>query len=510
MHSDIRETLPAKSRLRLLALLAGPAAAVLVYFWLPSEYINAGGIRMTFSEAGRATAAIGVWMAVWWMTEAIPVYATALIPIALFPLVGAAPIRAAAAPYGHELIFLFMGGFIIALATERWGLHRRIAFTALRYVGTRQVRVVGGFMFISAAMSMWVTNTATTLLMLPIAVSIIALGEGDAETPSRTAPAQNRFAICLLLGIAYSASIGGIGTLIGTVPNAFLAAFSANDLGIEISFVGWMAVGVPIVCVLLPIVWWLLTRVLFRLGDGRIEGGMEIIDDAYSRLGPMNNGERITLCVFLVTAAGWLTRPMLNGLTVMGLQPFAGLSDAGIAIIGALALFVIPVSLARRVFTMDWDTAVRLPWGLLVLFGGGLSLAAAVRANGVGEFLVASTAGLTTMPGWIVVMAVVALIVFLTELTSNTATTATLVPILAAVAPALGLEPLALAVPAAIAASCAFMLPVATPPNAIVFGSGRVRIREMSRAGFWLNLIAIVTVTFLAYFMAVPLLTRGM
>ncbi|MDH3893076.1 MAG: DASS family sodium-coupled anion symporter [Chromatiales bacterium] len=490
--------------MRFATLLAGPLLGLLVYELLPPRFIDGNGVETVFTREGRATAAVGAWMAIWWMTEAIPVYATALIPLAVFPLVGAAPIRAAAAPYGHDLIFLFMGGFIIALAMERWGLHRRIAFTALRVVGTGQTRVVAGFMIITAAMSMWVTNTATTLLMLPIAVSIITLGEG--EIAVERAAGQHRFALCLLLGIAYAASIGGIGTLIGTVPNAFLAAFASSDLGVEISFVGWMAVGVPVVCILLPIVWWLLTRILFPLGRARIDAGPGVIDKAYSGLGPMNVGERVTLVVFLLTAGMWLTRPLLNKLEIGAATPLAGLSDAGIAIIGALLLFVFPVSLRRPLFAMDWETAVRLPWGLLVLFGGGLSLAAAIRVNGVGEFLVASTAGLTAMPGWVVVLAVVTLIVFLTELTSNTATTATLIPILAAVAPALGLEPLALAVPAAIAASCAFMLPVATPPNAIVFGSGRVRILEMSRAGFWLNLIAIVVVTAVGYALVIPAL----
>ncbi len=504
MRSDIQNSLPGSPATRFAALLAGPLVALVVYQLLPQHFVDSNGISTVFSAEGRATAAIGVWMAIWWMTEAIPVYATALIPLAVFPLVGAAPIRAAAAPYGHELIFLFMGGFIIALAMERWGLHRRIAFTALRFVGTGQARVVAGFMFVTAAMSMWVTNTATTLLMLPIAISIITLGEG--EESSEPTAAQHRFSLCLLLGIAYAASIGGIGTLIGTVPNAFLAAFASSDLGVEISFVGWMAVGVPVVCILLPVVWWLLTRILFPLGQQRIDAGPGAIDRAYSGLGPMNSGERVTLVVFLLTAGSWLTRPLLNQLEIGGAMPLAGLSDAGIAIIGALLLFVCPVSLRRPVFAMDWETAVRLPWGLLVLFGGGLSLAAAIRINGVGEFLVASTAGLTSMPGWVIILAVVALIVFLTELTSNTATTATLIPILAAVAPALGLEPLALAVPAAIAASCAFMLPVATPPNAIVFGSGRVRILEMSRAGLWLNLIAIVVVTAAGYALVLPAL----
>ena len=303
--------------------------------------------------------------------------------------------------------------------------------------------------------------------------------------------------------MAYGCSIGGIGTLIGTPPNLFLASYARSELGVEISFVRWMLFGVPLVACFLPIAWWLLTRVLHPLGDRRIEGGGRGVREALAELGPLGRGERITMIVFACTAAAWISRPLLVKLPW---APLAGLSDTGIAILAALCLFCAPVDFRRRVFTMDWETAVRLPWGVLLLFGGGLSLAAAIRANGVGDLIGSQFAGLGAFPAVLIVAAVVALIVFLTEVTSNTATTATLIPILAGLAGGLGTEPLLLVVPAAVAASCAFMLPVATPPNAIVFGSGRVSMAEMTRAGLWLNLVGIALITGLTYAIAIPLL----
>jgi len=498
-----------------VGLVAGPIVALFVGLVLPESYVDSGGEIVAFTSAGRATAAVAAWMAVWWFTEAISVYATALLPLVLFPLFGAATIKKAAAPYGHELIFLFMGGFLIALAMERWGLHRRIALATLRLVGDRATHVVGGFMGVSALLSMWVSNTATAIMLLPVATSVIALVtrqhaataddttrpetvEGDDASPTRN------FSLCLLLGIAYGASIGGVGTPIGTPPNVLLLSYVKSHLGIEIGFARWMALAMPLVVVFLPLTWLLLTRVLYPIRIARIKGGEGLVGDALRALGPMKRGERIVLRVFLLAALLWVTRPVLASLEVFGGHPLAGLTDSGIAMLAAMILFVTPAERAPLRFTLDWDTAVRLPWGILVLFGGGLSLAAAIQANGVGELLAAHVAGLAGVPSLVVIVAVVTGIVFLTELTSNTATTATMVPLLAAIAPGLGLEPLMLIVPAAIAASCAFMLPVATPPNAIVFGSGLIPITVMSRAGFWLNWLGIVLITLLTYAVLIP------
>lgn len=490
----------ARRRSQDVGLVAGPLAGLVVAFSLPDAYPDAAGAMVPFTAAGRATAAIAVWMATWWLTEAIAIYATALIPLVALPLAGAASMKAAAAPYAHELIFLFMGGFLLALSMERWGLHRRIALTTLRLVGDSATRIVGGFMGVTALLSMWVSNTATAIMLLPVATSVIGLVARQHGLEDATAAAEDEtspvhaFAICLLLGIAYAASIGGMGTPIGTPPNVLLLSYVKSQLGRDIAFARWMIFALPLVAVLLPIVWALLTRVLYPIRIDRIEGGRHLVAESLAALGPMSRAERIVLVVFLSAAGLWMFRPLLAGVGILGRQPLAGLTDAGIAMGAALALFVAPASRSPRRFALDWETAVGLPWGILVLFGGGLSLAVAIQANGVGELLASQVVGLSGVPSFAILLGVTASVVFLTELTSNTATTATLVPLLAAIAPGLGLDPLHLIVPAALGASCAFMLPVATPPNAIVFGSGMIRIAEMSRAGLWLNWLGIVLI----------------
>ena len=506
------ENIGLKTTVQWIGLVVGPLLAVLIYNLLPQAYTNGMGEVIAFSNAGRATTALAVWMAVWWMTEAVELYATALLPLAALPMTGAATVRTAAAPYAHELIFLFMGGFLIALAMQRWGLHRRLALKALRAAGDHPAGIVACFMGVTAFFSMWVSNTATAVMMLPIALSIIALveqvepgsvagGAGNGSTGNGGPGSKTRphFALCLLLGIAYAASIGGIGTIIGTPPNVFLASFIQSSLGEEISFVRWMGVGLPLVAVFLPLTWLMLTRVLYPLRAVRIEGSREVTEKTYRELGVMSRGERVVLVVFLLAALSWIARPLLVQVQIGDLHPLAGLSDPVIAMVAALALFVVPVDVKRRIFVMNWETAVKLPWGILLLFGGGLSLAAAIRANGVGEYIGHQLAFLSGIPTLLLVMAVIALVIFLTELTSNTATTATFIPILAALGPVFDLHPYMLIVPAAIAASCAFMLPVATPPNAIIFGSGHVTIQQMIRAGFWLNLMGVVLITLLVY-----------
>ncbi len=492
------------SRLQIGGLAGGPLLALAVYVFLPAQLSGAGETDL-LSHGGRATAAVAVWMATWWMTEAIPLYATALLPLALFPLFGVASMHEAAAPYAHELIFLFMGGFMIALSMQRWRLDRRIALMALQRAGSSPSRIVGTFMLITAGLSMWVSNTATAVMMLPIAIGVIELVDHstDGKTDRKT---ESSFAVCLLLGIAYSASIGGVGTLIGTPPNLFLASYAEANLGIKIDFLRWMAVGLPLVAILLPLTWLLLTRVLYPTRLMSLQGGAQYLTRALRDLGPASRGEKVTATIFGITAMAWVTRPWLDQIEILGSHPLSGLTDPGIAICAALALFVIPAERRPWVATMDWETANRLPWGLLVLFGGGLSLASAIRANGLGEYLGRSVESFSNVPSLIVILGVVSLMIFLTEITSNTATAATLIPILAGLAPGLGIEPLLVIVPAAIAASCAFMLPVATPPNAVVFGSGLVPLPAMVRAGIWLNLIGVVVITGLCYALVLPML----
>lgn len=488
---------------RTLGLFAGPIVAALAYAWLPAGYTTADGTVLALAHPARATASLAAWMAVWWMTEAIPIYVTALMPVALLPLLQAVPIATAARPYGHHLIFLFLGGFMLSLAMERWRLHARIALRIVRVVGTRPDAIVAGFMLATATLSMWVSNTATAVMMLPIAISIIEVAQRGADA---TSAASRNFAVCLLLGIAYAASIGGMATIIGTPPNVFLVSYVRDTYGQQISFLRWLGVGLPLTAVLLPVCWWLLTRVLYRVGCDRAPAAAAAAGAAWDALGPMSRGERLTGLVFLLAVAGWITRPWLVAVEIGGVRPLAGLDDAGIAVLVALALFVLPVRLREREFLLDWATASRMPWGILILFGGGLSLAAAIDHTGVGSFLGHAVGRFGGLAPWLLVLLTTAIVIFLTELTSNLATTVTFVPIVAAIAVPLGVHPFLLIVPTTLAASCAFMLPVATPPNAIVFGSGRLVIGDMVRAGIWLNLLATVLVTLLAYLIALPLL----
>ena len=473
-------------------LICGPLVGAIVFLLVPDSYVDRLGGVAHLGMAGRASAGLAAWMALWWLTEVVPLWATALLPLLVLPMVGGATVPGAVQPYVHPLIFLFLGGFIIALSMERWGLHRRFAFSLLRLAGTRPRNIVAAFMGATALLSMWVSNTATAMMMLPIAISVLEVGRAEDGDP---------LSVCLLLGIAYGASIGGIGTLIGTPPNLFLASYARDHLGLEISFVRWLAVGLPLVAVFLPLTWVLLTRVLHPLGDEEIGGGAGAILGGH-RVAPMVRGERATLVVFSLTAAAWITRPLLAGIEFGGVQPLHWLNDSWIALAGAGVLFLIPAGGRPTRFVMDLTTARKVPWGILLLFGGGLSLAVALDGNGVGAWLGSLVAGLHRVPGPILVVLVTAMVIFLTELTSNTATTASLVPILAGVAPGLGVPPLMLVIPAAIAASCAFMMPVATPPNAIVFGSGRLTIRQMARTGFSLNLIGVALIPLLLYTVA--------
>lgn len=485
-------------------LVVGPVAAAVCFLLLPREYRAADGTLDPFSVAGRVTLAVMVWMGIWWLSEAINITVTALLPLVLFPILGAASMKEAAAPYADPLIFLFMGGFMLALSMQRWGLDKRIALMTLALVGNKPTHMIGGVMLATAVLSAFVSNTATTAMMLPIAVSVIGLVREQTRSRTDALPTEDsNFARCMLLGLAYAASIGGLATIIGTPTNAFTVAFLRESIDVEyrreVSFVEWLSIGLPVSIVFLPVTWLLLTKFVYPIRVRHIEGGGKLIRSKLAALGTVKPGEWITLIVFLGAAICWILRPLLMQIerTVDGESEsvLAGLTDTGIAMLAALALFVIPVNVRQRKFTMDWQTATRLPWGILLLFGGGLSLAAAVQTNGVAEFIGSQAGRFAGMPAVLLVLIVTTVVIFLTELTSNTATTATLVPVLAALAPGLGIHPYLLVFPATIAASCAFMMPVATPPNAIVFGSGELTIPQMIKAGWWLNLIGIVLVT---------------
>jgi len=481
----------------------GPVLALVLYVVLPA---GEGGL----SQGGRATVAIGALMAVWWVTEALPLAATALLPLALFPITGVLSIDDAASPYASDLIFLFMGGFMLALAMQRWGLHRRIALQTVRVVGTKPNAMVGGFMIATGFLSMWVSNTATTVMMLPIGLAVLKLvfdrveGVDTSDAQEITGTGAPNFATALMIGIAFSASIGSLSTLIGTPPNLFMAGYLSDNHDIHIGFAEWMFFGVPLAVVFLAITWLIITRVMFPPRMKEIPGGRELIQSELDELGPMSRGEKIVAAVFAVTVVLWLLRSPLEGWFAG--TTLEGIDDAAIAIAAAITLFAIPVDRVHGVFALDWQTAKQLPWGILLLFGGGLSLAAAVGDNGVDAFIGEQVQALGGLPTVLLIAMVVTIVILLTELTSNTATTAAVVPILGGVATGLGYGPMVLVVPAALAATCAFMLPVATPPNAIVFGSGHITIQQMARIGVILNVIGVALITLLMIALAGPLL----
>ena len=445
------------------------------------------------SPEGWRTAAVAILMAIWWMTEAIPIPATAMLPLGLFPILGVLDAGNASEPYASELIFLFMGGFLLAVTMEKWGLHKRIALRIVTMVGTSPNRLILGFMLATAFLSMWISNTATTAMMLPIVIAVAAMFRPlDQEGPYE-------FGIALMLGVAYAASIGGICTLIGTPPNAVLAGAASEILGVEIGFVQWMGVGVPIAVVMLPVTWILLTRFLYP--PGPLAGdAAEIIEAEVASLGAPSRGEKVTAVVFGLTALAWVLRSekTIGNFTIPGLQTWApNVGDSTIAMTAAVLLFILPVDWRKGEFALDWRTAKRIPWGVLVLFGGGLSLARAMEQSGLAAWIGGVVASLEAVPTLAIIAFVATLLVFLTEVTSNTATTTMAMPVMAGAAIGLGMDPLLVMTTAALAASMAFMLPVATPPNAIVFGSGYITIGQMSRAGLVLNIFAIVLITVL-------------
>jgi sodium-dependent dicarboxylate transporter 2/3/5 len=475
----------ANTKTRSLLVLA-PIVIGFVAFQLPAP----DGL----SPQGWRTAVLGMVMACFWMTEALPLAATAFIPIVAFPLSGVAKIDEVTQAYAHPLIFLFLGGFMLAAAMKRWELHSRIALFALRLAGPKPDHQVFALMAATAFLSLWISNTATAMVMMPIGLSIISAAQKngrDAEGGVQHAPAagsetrpDNAFGSALMLGIAYAATIGGMGSLIGTPPNALLAGFVAENYGESIGFGQWMLLGVPIVLVLLPITWLLLTRVFFSLPQPVPSATQE-----RARLTPLSRSQRIVAAVLVLTACLWILRPLLpERLGVIGL------SDAGIAIGASVILFMLPAHFSDGHALLTWEDLGALRWDVLILFGGGLALADAIRTSGLADWIGSGTSQLSDLPFAVLVLTMMVVVVYLGELASNTAMAAVFLPVAAAAAAGLGAPPLELILPVALAASLGFMLPVATPPNAIVYGSGAVTARQMLRAGAVLDVISIALV----------------
>jgi sodium-dependent dicarboxylate transporter 2/3/5 len=481
-----------------LGLALGPVLFTLVLF-LP---------RICFEGGARCVAAVTALMATWWICESLPLAATALIPLVAFPLMKVMPAREVATSYASPEIYLFLGGFFIAVAMRRWNLHRRIALGIVSVVGLKGDRIILGFMIATAFLSMWISNTATTMMMLPIALAVLITLE---DYVSGAQSGLGNFKMALMLSIAYAANIGGIGTLIGTPPNIVFAAQVRSlfpEAG-EISFTRWMMVGLPLVLIFIPVTWLVLTRVAFRneqIDPGEVTG---MILKERKAMGAINPGEKRTLIVFLLTVAAWLTRADINlgGFTLKGWASFASLGryvhDSTIAIAAALALFVIPVDWRRGVFVLNWKSAREIPWGILILFGGGIALGKGFSESGLAAKIAGAMSMLYGAPIILMVLLTALLVTFLTEVTSNTAIATIFLPILAATAVGLRIHPFILMIPATISASCAFMLPVATPPNAIVFSSGSISMPGMVRVGILMNLIGVALVTLIMYLLVI-------
>lgn len=465
-----------KNRIQQLMLLLGPGVFLFTCFTQSPDGMSI--------EAWR-TAGLALWLGIWWVSEAVPIPVTSLVPLLAVPLANINTIKNVASVYSHPLIFLFLGGFLISIAMERWQLHKRIALITMLKSGSNPKFQILAMMLVSGFLSMWINNTATTLMMLPIALSVIhVLNENNSSC--------DNYGKALLLAIAYSASLGGVGTIIGTAPNALMAAYLWDNHQIKIGFAQWMMFATPFTFGMIILCWLWLTRYAFKVkqvgnGDKLTALFAKQVDD----LGVMSKAEKNVFIVFVFAATSWVLRPYLASWTGLNI------TDTGIAIAAALLLFILPAKRHSDEKLMDWDSAKEVPWGILLLFGGGLALASQIKGSGLAQYIADMLSGASAIPLVLGVLAVAALICFLTELTSNTATAAGFLPLLGPVAEQVSGTPLIWVIPAAIAASCAFMMPVATPPNAIVFGSGELKIKDMIKAGFMMNILAVILITVL-------------
>ncbi len=488
-----RKNNKARTRLQTIGLLGGPIS----FFLILLADLAPGDPVVT------RMAAVAALMAIWWITDALPLFVTALLPMVLYPLLGILSGQATAPLYMNHILFLFIGGFMIALTMEKWNLHKRIALWIIRLIGGTPARVVLGFMVASAFLSMWISNTATAIMMVPIGLAIILQMEekfGSQESHNLT--------VGLMLGIAYGCSMGGAATLVGTPPNlSFVRIFQITFPGAEpISFGQWILLGLPLAAIMIFIIWLLLTKLFFRVPD-HIKVDPSVIHKEYQGLGRISFEEKVVLTIFILTAAGWVFRKKieLGFLTIPGWSqwiPYPSLIDDGtVALFMALILFLVPTRSkdAPTPTIMSTDIIKHLPWDIVLLFGGGFALAKGFQVSGLTMLIGKKFAGLGGVSPVLVTTVICFSLTFLTELTSNTATTEMILPVLASVAIAMKANPLLLMIPATLSASCAFMMPVATPPNAIIFGAGRVKIAEMAGVGVFINLIGVIVITTLFY-----------
>ena len=463
-----------------IGLVSGPLSFILVILFFHPE-----GLTLQ----ANAIIASTVWMAIWWITEAIPISVTALLPIILFPLTGGLELSETTASYGHKYVFLYLGGFIIAIAMQKWNLHKRIALNIISFIGTNVIKIILGFMVATAFLSMWISNTATAVMMLPIAMAIVDQLKDNPDTIEN----ENKiFGKALMLGIAYSASIGGISTLIGTPPNLILAGVVEETFGYEITFSTWFKFGFPISLILLFLCWKYLTGIAFKFEQKSFPGGIKEIKKQLQKIGTISYEEKLVALIFTLTAIAWVTRDILKLIIPV-------IDDTIIVMISALIIFLLPTNDKKRRL-INWEEASKLPWGILLLFGGGMALASGFKESGLALWIGTQMTLLDGINLFLLVFVLIASVNFLTEITSNLATTAMLLPILYPMAMTIDVHPFILMVSAAVAASCAFMLPVATPPNAVVFGSGYLRIPDMVRVGIWMNVLSIILLSVFVYY----------
>ena len=466
----------------ILGLILGP-----ILFLVIMIFVDAEGL----SFEAKCILASTAWMAIWWVTECVPISVTALLPIVLFPLTGGMDLATTTAAYGHKLVFLFVGGFLIALAIEKWHLHKRLALNIIRVTGSNKSRVILGFMLATAFLSMWISNTATSIMILPVGLAIISQLKDDPKTVENE---NEVFGKSLMIAIAYSASIGGMATLIGTPPNMVLAGVVEESYGIKLNMFDWMKFGVPLSSFLLFVCWLYLTKIAFKFKNEEFSAGKEEIYRQINKLGRFSNEEIKVLMVFTITALGWIFRGSIETI-------FPMIDDTIIAIFFAVTLFIIPTKNQKTNTTLlVWNDTVKLPWGILILFGGGMAIASAFGKSGLALWIADLLTNLNDVSLFLIILIIVTSINLLTEVTSNMATTAMLLPVLVTIALAIDVHPYFLLVAATLAASCAFMLPISTPPNAVVFGSGFLKIEDMFKKGVWMNLISIITITLVVYY----------
>ena len=448
------------------------------------------------SPEGVAVLATTIWVAIWWILEVVPIAVTAMLPIILFPITGAMELSTTTAAFGHKYVFLYIGGFVLAIAIEKWNLHKRIALTVINIIGTSVSKIILGFMIATAFLSMWISNTATTVMMLPIGMAIILQLK---DNPNTKEDENEIFGKALMLSIAYSASIGGVATLIGTPPNLIFAGILEEQYNVEMTFSKWIIYGLPISIILLFICWKYMTTVAFSFTQKDFPGGKAEIKRLLKNLGKISYEEKTVLIVFCITAFLWMTRSFL----ISKLIP--AIDDTIIAMASATILFILPTKKRKEKKIINWESAVKLPWGILLLFGGGLALAEGFKTSGLAVWIGAQVTQFDNLPLFALLFVLILAVNFLTEITSNLATTAMLLPVIAPIALILDVHPFTLMVGITVAASCAFMLPVATPPNAIVFGSGYLKIPDMMRTGILMNVISVILITLITYYL-LPLL----